>query len=134
VAVVSAVPYANLHLAQTDNQTSTPPFYFLQAGCPSCRPTNSVKALKSLVFTRGCPYNNTYFHQIHSSLVPDEYGISISSAGCFCRVHLYDQHTDRQRDTETALGQDMHRNSQHITLPAMLVMQATNSNNINELN
>jgi len=33
-------------LLQTDNHTSTPPFSFLQAGCPSCRPTNSVKALK----------------------------------------------------------------------------------------
>ena len=31
---------------QTDNHTSTPPLSFLQAGCPSCRPTNSVKALK----------------------------------------------------------------------------------------
>ena len=25
---------------QTENQTSTPPLCFLQAGCPSCRPTN----------------------------------------------------------------------------------------------
>jgi len=32
---------------QTDNQASTPPLSFLQAGCPSCRPTNSVKALKA---------------------------------------------------------------------------------------
>jgi len=32
-------------LLQTDNHTSTPPLSFLQAGCPSCRPTNSVKAL-----------------------------------------------------------------------------------------
>jgi len=30
---------------QTDNHTNTPPLSFLQAGCPSCRPTNSVKAL-----------------------------------------------------------------------------------------
>ena len=30
---------------QTDNHTSTPPLSFLQVGCPSCRPTNSVKAL-----------------------------------------------------------------------------------------
>jgi len=29
---------------QTDNHTSTPPLSFLQAGCPSCRPTNSVTA------------------------------------------------------------------------------------------
>jgi len=32
-------------LLQTDH-TSTPLLSFLQAGCPSCRPTNSVKALK----------------------------------------------------------------------------------------
>jgi len=34
---------------QTDNYASTPPLNFLQAGCPSCRPTNSVKALKAVV-------------------------------------------------------------------------------------
>jgi len=33
-------------LLLTDNNASTPPLSFLQAGCPSCRPTNSVKALK----------------------------------------------------------------------------------------
>jgi len=31
---------------QTDNHNNTPPLSFIQAGCPSCRPTNSVKALK----------------------------------------------------------------------------------------
>jgi len=30
---------------QTDNHASTPPLSFLQAECPSCSPTNSVKAL-----------------------------------------------------------------------------------------
>ena len=33
---------------QTDNHASTPPLSFLQAGCPSCHPTNSIKALKGL--------------------------------------------------------------------------------------
>ena len=33
-------------LLQTDNHASTAPLSFLQAGCLSCRPTNSVKALK----------------------------------------------------------------------------------------
>ena len=33
-------------LLQTDDHASNPPLSFLQAGCPSCRPTNSVKALK----------------------------------------------------------------------------------------
>jgi len=32
---------------QTDNHASTPQLSFLLAGCPSCRPTNSVKALKA---------------------------------------------------------------------------------------
>ena len=34
-------------LLQTDNHASTPPLSFLQAGCRSCCPTNSVKALKA---------------------------------------------------------------------------------------
>jgi len=32
---------------QTDNHASIPSHSFLQAGCPSCRPANSVKALKA---------------------------------------------------------------------------------------
>ena len=32
---------------QTDNHASNPPLSFLQAGCPSCHPTNSVKALSA---------------------------------------------------------------------------------------
>jgi len=32
---------------QTHSHASTPPLSFLQARCPSCRPTNSVKALKA---------------------------------------------------------------------------------------
>ena len=42
---------------QTDNHASTPPLSFLQAGCPSCRPTNSVKALKApcvpIIYAKG---------------------------------------------------------------------------------
>jgi len=34
-------------LLRTDSHASTPRLRFLQAGCPSCRPTNSVKALKA---------------------------------------------------------------------------------------
>jgi len=41
-------------LLQADNHASTPPLLsFLQAGCPSCRPTNSVKALKAIQSTEG---------------------------------------------------------------------------------
>jgi len=34
-------------LLQTDNHAITSLLSFLQAGCPSCRQTNSVKALKA---------------------------------------------------------------------------------------
>jgi len=34
---------------QTDSHASTAPLSFLQAGCPSRRPTNSVKALKARI-------------------------------------------------------------------------------------
>jgi len=37
-------------LLQTDNHASNPPLSFLEAGCPSCRPTNSVKALEGLTY------------------------------------------------------------------------------------
>jgi len=32
---------------QADNHASTSPLNFLQARCPFCRPTNSIKALKA---------------------------------------------------------------------------------------
>ena len=35
---------------QTDNHASTPPLCLLQAGCPSCHPTYSVKALKATYY------------------------------------------------------------------------------------
>jgi len=34
-------------LPQTDNHASTLPLSLLQAGCPSCCPTNSINALKA---------------------------------------------------------------------------------------
>jgi len=36
---------------QTDNHASTSSLGFLQAGCTSCRPTNSVKPLKAIYCT-----------------------------------------------------------------------------------
>ena len=47
-------------LLQTDNHTSTPPLCFLQAGCPSCRPTNSVKALKAYCASREMAQNSLH--------------------------------------------------------------------------
>jgi len=34
---------------QTDNHASTPPLSFIQAGCPCCHPTNSVKAARQVL-------------------------------------------------------------------------------------
>jgi len=47
---------------QTDNHARTSSLSFLQAGCPSCRPTNSVKALKAQQTVTGnskCLKNNS---------------------------------------------------------------------------
>ena len=45
---------------QADNHASTPPVSFSQAGCPSCRPTNSVKALKGQM---NLAIHNYYNHE-----------------------------------------------------------------------
>ena len=39
-------------LLQTDNHANTSPLSLLQAGCPSCRPANSVKALKAFMLNQ----------------------------------------------------------------------------------
>ena len=41
-------------LLQTDNHASNPPLRFLHAGCPSCRPTNSVRQSTEGISIRNC--------------------------------------------------------------------------------
>jgi len=53
---------------RTDNHASTPPLCFLQAGCPSCRPTNSVNALKALM-KRTRSIKNIIKHQLGYTLL-----------------------------------------------------------------
>jgi len=52
---------------QRDNHASIPPLSFLQAGCPSCRRTNSVKALKDIILVDGVqraePHHPAKFRQ-----------------------------------------------------------------------
>jgi len=48
---------------QTDNHASTPLLSFLQAGCPSCCPTNSVKALKAIT-------GGSVMYHIHIPYIP----------------------------------------------------------------
>jgi len=60
-------------LLQTDNHASNPPLSFLLAGCPSCRPTNSVKALKAKAFSNASDkfqeerdiFSNTKFYKFY---------------------------------------------------------------------
>jgi len=67
VAVASAGHMQVCTSLQTDNHANTPPLHFLQAGCPSCRPTNSVKALKAMMIIKHlrvyctCLLNDNYF-------------------------------------------------------------------------
>ena len=74
---------------QTDNHASTSPRSFLQAGCPSCRQTNSVKALKdTLVNSKGLPKQSTRLFQMwykhtHSILRPIFPGILVLGLVCY---------------------------------------------------
>jgi len=65
---------------QTDNHASTPPLGFLQAGCPSCRPTNSIKAMKA----KSRPSN----HAQLSLSVGFLYPVDILLINCFS-VYVY---------------------------------------------
>ena len=64
---------------QTDNHTSTPPLSFLQAGCPSCRPTNSNKTQTRVITASPSAQARRFQNTIsatsrHSSIpvVPDD--------------------------------------------------------------
>jgi len=65
-------------LLQTDNHASTPLLSFLQAGCPSCRPTNSVKAPKVGGVCTTCSIKGRY--QTHG-------GNSVHSQSIFIFFH-----------------------------------------------
>ena len=63
---------------QTENQTSTPPLCFLQAGCPSCRPTNgqgtegkrlqNYKEITWSITIVQCPLDNFIIKKSHRHL------------------------------------------------------------------
>jgi len=53
----------------TDNHASTPPLSFLQAGCPSCGPTNSIKALKAYILVIYVSMCITDEHEVNRNFV-----------------------------------------------------------------
>jgi len=58
----AAIKRAKLQSSHHHHQTNTN--VFLQAGCPSCRPTNSVRALK------GNNHLTTNYCEIYFSIIP----------------------------------------------------------------
>jgi len=56
-------------LSGTDNHASTSPLSFLQAGCPSCCPTNSVKALKAQWSYNSCGYYCLVMHILFPTIL-----------------------------------------------------------------
>ena len=51
----SGIRWAICKCAPRSRQTTTPPLSLLQAGCPSCHPTNSVRALRKQPVTNYRP-------------------------------------------------------------------------------
>jgi len=51
---------------QTDNHAVLPPLSFLQAGCPSRRPTNSVKALKYITYRNAATGGTSHDRSQHA--------------------------------------------------------------------
>ena len=67
----SGISWTICKSASRSRQITTPaPHHsaFLRAGCPSCRPTNSVKALKAFVYTCSCRVN--VYDIIHNFISP----------------------------------------------------------------
>ena len=80
---------------QTDNHANTSPLSFLQAGCPSCRPANSVKALKAV-----CWPLKSYFNRgiaVLGILISDYVMISVLIFNLqLLLLLLWDRQTDGQ--------------------------------------
>jgi len=66
---------------QTDNHASIPLLSFLQAGCPSCRPTNSVKALKEKGHYQSSLKTRAYSRGLRFSLTLSRY-VTLKSSYC----------------------------------------------------
>jgi len=66
---------------QTDNHASTPPLSFLQAGCPSYRPSNSVNAMKATSSPRKGPLNGYMPVHVLTNLCKQHCHFKIKSNG-----------------------------------------------------
>ena len=112
------------HMLQTDNHASTPPLSFSQAGCPSCRPANSVKALKALSYQQSVKgaitVTNVFTYKMAAKINWHRYGTKsrhchpmYRHAGCLQRSHVRtaDPFADGRRSaaSRTAIGRGGYR-------------------------
>ena len=84
---------------QTDNHASTPPLSFLQAGCPSCCPTNSVKALKAILISIQSSFNCMYMGMYVSLSQPDSWqkGHSSLYADSLMPISAWEQNKEHRQ-------------------------------------
>ena len=88
---------------QSDNHASTPPLSFLQAGCPFCRPTNSVKALKVAVWLPCELLYTCYSLKLHASMNPKFNIFHLSCAGDYStEVQMATWEQEGQESDKTA--------------------------------
>jgi len=69
-------------LLQTDDHASTPPLSFLQAGRPSCRPSNSVKALKANHISKSKSSNHRNHRNWKSYQIDRSYHCNDNARSC----------------------------------------------------
>ena len=74
---------------QTDNHASNPPLSFLQAECPSCCPTNSVKALKAFLRSEPWSYLSLTVKLIRLSIQYD-HDLEKGTCGHMCEYYTQD--------------------------------------------
>jgi len=79
---IRRIPAYTPQYTTADNHASTPPLSFLQAGCPFCRPTNSVKALKALSIVSKQVFSHSYLYTRTSAKIAVDHFLSALS------VHL----------------------------------------------
>jgi len=72
--------------SRQNSHASTSPLSFLQAGCPSCRPTNSVKALKTQALKAQILTGTRWSYRLEYS--GNYSGPQWPSAGFFCPIRL----------------------------------------------
>ena len=77
--------------SRQNNHASTSPLSYLQAGCPSCRPTNSVKALKASSLALVC-FILSYFCSFLLHFVIALQSVFSSVVGYGCCYHSF-KHT-----------------------------------------